>query len=72
MGRRGAVVIGIHQKVVSACKEADLAGWDLLSCIVDGMQVAYGKITTSEFKARQPKITVPVEAGSPKKTEKAE
>ena len=72
MGRRGAVVVGIHQKVVGACKAAELAGWDLLGCIVDGMQVAYGKITPEEFRKRQPEITIPevtVPAASPKKEE---
>jgi len=60
MGRRGLVVIGIHKKAVAACKAADLAGWDLLGCIVDAMQVAYGKITPAEFTKRWPKVTPPV------------
>jgi len=60
MGRRGAVVIAIHKEAVRVCKAADLAGWDLLSCIVDAMQVAYGKITSAEFTARHPGVAVPM------------
>jgi len=59
MGRRGEVVIGIHKEAVRVCKAADLAGWDLLGCIVDAMQVAYGKITTAEFTKRWPKVAIP-------------
>jgi len=59
MGRKGATVIEIHRRAVEVCKAADKAGWDLLSCIVDAMQVAYGKITEAEFKTRQPGVSVP-------------
>jgi len=60
VGISGAKVIEIHKKAVKACKDAELIGWDLLSCIVDAMQVAYGKITSAEFTARHPKVAAPV------------
>jgi len=59
MGIAGARVTEIHKEAVRVCKAADLFGWDLLSCIVDAMQVAYGKITPADFKARQPKVSLP-------------
>jgi len=60
MGLAGKRVTEIHKGVVKACKDADLFGWDLLACIVDGMQVAYGKITTAEFTKRHPKVKLPI------------
>jgi len=60
MGLTGARVSEIHKSVVAACKAAELFGWDLLSCIVDGMQVAYGKITTAQFTERHPKVKLPI------------
>jgi len=56
MGLKGETVVKKHRAAVDRCKEADLVGFELLSCIVDSMQEKYGKITPEAFSARQPKV----------------